>query len=132
MWVLVPVEEEHKGIQRGAQSSPTPPHPEHPARSPVVILIFFFGSAVSSGKSLSSVSMASSEVFNPNPTIIATAGPTTRKRAAHASRSLWLSDDDEDSTFYDSSDGGEPEPIDADEVFGAGSFFFFFSCYTLD
>jgi len=66
---------------------------------------------------LSSVSMASSEVFNPNPTIIATAGPTARKRAAHAKQSLWLSDDDDDSTFYDSSDGDEPEPIDADEVF---------------
>ncbi|KAI0003393.1 hypothetical protein BJV74DRAFT_813568 [Russula compacta] len=55
-----------------------------------------------------------SEVFNPNPTIIATAGPTTRRRAAQACHSLWLSDD-EDSTVYDSDD--EPEPIDADEIF---------------
>ena len=57
-----------------------------------------------------------SEVFNPNPTIIATAGPSTRRRAAQARHSLWLSDDDEDSATYDSDD--EPEPIDADEIFG--------------
>jgi len=55
-----------------------------------------------------------SEVFNPNPTIIATAGPTARRRATQ--HSLWLSDDDEDSTIYVSDD--EPEPIDADEIFG--------------
>ncbi|KAI0261057.1 hypothetical protein BC834DRAFT_897840 [Gloeopeniophorella convolvens] len=54
----------------------------------------------------------SSEVFNPNPTIIATAQPNTRRKASHA-QSLWLSDS-EDSSF-DSDD--EPEPIDADEVF---------------
>ncbi|KAF8479125.1 hypothetical protein DFH94DRAFT_693495 [Russula ochroleuca] len=52
-----------------------------------------------------------SEVFNANPTIVATAAPTARRRAAH---SLWLSDD-EDSDIYDSDD--EPEPIDADEIF---------------
>ena len=57
-----------------------------------------------------------SEVFNPNPTIIATSGPSTRRRASQARHSLWLSDDDEDSTTYDSDD--EPEPIDADEIFG--------------
>lgn len=39
-----------------------------------------------------------------------------RRRAAQARHSLWLSDDDEDSTSYDSDD--EPEPIDADEIFG--------------
>jgi hypothetical protein len=54
-----------------------------------------------------------SEVFNPNPTIIVTAGPSARRRVAR--QSLWLSDD-EDSTIYDSDD--EPEPIDADEIFG--------------
>jgi hypothetical protein len=59
----------------------------------------------------------SSEVFNPNPTIITTAGPTARKRAAQARHSLWLSDDDDSATTYDSD--SEPEPIDADEVFGA-------------
>jgi hypothetical protein len=56
-----------------------------------------------------------SEVFNPNPRIIATAEPSARRRAAQARQSLWLSDD-EDSTTYDSDD--EPEPIDADEIFG--------------
>ncbi|KAH9955631.1 FAM96B protein [Russula dissimulans] len=61
--------------------------------------------------------MASSEVFNPNPTIIATAGPTARRRATQARHSLWLSDDDEDSTVYDSDNTDEPEPIDADEIF---------------
>jgi hypothetical protein len=55
------------------------------------------------------------EVFNPNPTIIVTAEPSARRRAAQARQSLWLSDD-EDSTTYDSDD--EPEPIDADEIFG--------------
>lgn len=55
------------------------------------------------------------EVFNPNPTIIVTAGPSARRRTAQARQSLWLSDD-EDSTTYDSDD--EPEPIDADEIFG--------------
>jgi len=57
-----------------------------------------------------------SEVFNPNPTIVATAGPSVRRRAAQARHSLWLSDDDDDSTTYDSDD--KPEPIDADEIFG--------------
>jgi hypothetical protein len=57
-----------------------------------------------------------SEVFNPNPTIITTVGPTARKRAAQARHSLWLSDDEDSTTTYDSDD--EPEPIDADEVFG--------------
>ena len=57
-----------------------------------------------------------SEVFDPNPTITATAGPAVRRRAAQARHSLWLSDDDEDPTTYDSDD--EPEPIDADEIFG--------------
>ncbi|KAI0253781.1 FAM96B protein [Lactifluus subvellereus] len=56
-----------------------------------------------------------SEVFNPNPTIITTVGPTARKRAAQARHSLWLSDDEDSTTTYDSDD--EPEPIDADEVF---------------
>ena len=56
-----------------------------------------------------------SEVFNPNPKIIVTAGPSARRRGAQAQQSLWLSDD-EDSTTYDSDD--EPEPIDADEIFG--------------
>ena len=62
--------------------------------------------------SLTSSSLMTSEVFNANPTIVATAAPTARRRAAH---SLWLSDD-EDSDIYDSDD--EPEPIDADEIFG--------------
>ncbi|KAH9977347.1 FAM96B protein [Lactifluus volemus] len=56
-----------------------------------------------------------SEIFNPNPTIIATAGPTTRKRVSQARHSLWLSDDEDATTTYDSDD--ESEPIDADEVF---------------
>jgi hypothetical protein len=56
-----------------------------------------------------------SEVFNPNPTIIATAGPTARKRVA--GHSLWLSDDEDATTTYDSDD--ESEPIDTDEVFGS-------------
>ncbi|KAI9508693.1 hypothetical protein F5148DRAFT_1193320 [Russula earlei] len=55
-----------------------------------------------------------SEVFNPNPTVIATVSPTARRRAAHARHSLWLLDD-EDSAIYPSDD--EPEPIDADEIF---------------
>ncbi len=61
-----------------------------------------------------------SEVFNPNPTIIATAAPRARRRAAQARHSLWLSDaDDEDSDIiYDYSADDEPEPIDADEIFG--------------
>jgi hypothetical protein len=58
-----------------------------------------------------------SEVFNPNPTIIATAAPTARRRAAQAHHSLWLLSDDEDSDIYDSADD-KPEPIDADEIFG--------------
>lgn len=62
-----------------------------------------------------------SEVFNPNPTIIATSAPTARKRAVRAHHSLWLSDD-EDSDTYDSAVDGEPEPIDADEIFGLFSF----------
>jgi hypothetical protein len=56
-----------------------------------------------------------SEVFNPNPKIIVTAGPSARRRAPQARHSLWLSDH-EDSSTYDSDD--EPEPIDADEIFG--------------
>jgi hypothetical protein len=61
-----------------------------------------------------------SEVFNPNPTIIATAAPRARRRAVQARHSLWLSDadDDEDSDIYDYSADDEPEPIDADEIFG--------------
>jgi hypothetical protein len=67
-----------------------------------------------------------SEVFNPNPTIIATAAPTSRRRADQAHRSLWLlpddDDDDEDSDIYDydsaEDDNKPPEPIDADEIFG--------------
>jgi hypothetical protein len=59
-----------------------------------------------------------SEVFNANPTIVATAAPTARRRAAF---SLWLSDD-EDSDIYDSDD--EPQPIDADEIFGLFLFLF--------
>lgn len=58
-----------------------------------------------------------SEVFNPNPTIIATAAPTARRRAAQAHHSLWLLSDDEDSDIFDSADD-KPEPIDADEIFG--------------
>lgn len=61
--------------------------------------------------------MTSSEVFNPNPTIIATAAPTARRRAAQAHHSLWLSDDDEDSDLCDSAADDKPEPIDADEIF---------------
>jgi hypothetical protein len=71
-----------------------------------------------------------SEVFNPNPTIIATTAPTARRRAAQAHHSLWLSvsGDDEDSDIYDSADETKPEPIDADEIFGLFlCFFFFFS-----
>lgn len=64
-----------------------------------------------------------SEVFNPNPTIIATAAPTARRRAAQAHHSLWLSDD-EDSDVYDSADD-KPEPIDPDEIFGR------FLCYLI-
>jgi len=60
----------------------------------------------------------SSEVFNPNPTIIATAAPTARKRAARARHSLWLSDDNSDDDILDSADDDTPEPIDADEIFG--------------
>jgi hypothetical protein len=56
-----------------------------------------------------------SEVFNANPTIVATTAPTARRRAAQARHSLWLADD-EDSDIHDSDD--EPEPIDADEIFG--------------
>jgi len=61
-----------------------------------------------------------SEVFNPNPTIIATAAPTARRRAAQAHHSLWLSvsgDDEDSDILYDSADE-KPEPIDADEIFG--------------
>ena len=64
-----------------------------------------------------------SEVFNANPTIVATAAPTARRRAAQARHSLWLLDD-EDSDIYDSDDG--TEPIDADEIFGL--FLFSFRC----
>ncbi|KAI9446757.1 hypothetical protein H4582DRAFT_1908147 [Lactarius indigo] len=56
-----------------------------------------------------------SQIFNPNPTIIATTQPIARRRAAQARLSLWLLDGDDDSSAYDSD--GEPEPIDADEVF---------------
>ena len=58
-----------------------------------------------------------SQIFNPNPTIVATTQPIARRRAAQARLSLWLLDGDDDSSAYDSD--GEPEPIDADEVFGA-------------
>jgi hypothetical protein len=68
-----------------------------------------------------------SEVFNPNPTIIATAAPTARRRAAQAHHSLWLSDD-ENSDIYDSAADDEPEPIDADEIFGLFPLFLFFFC----
>jgi hypothetical protein len=70
-----------------------------------------------------------SEVFNPNPTIIATAAPTARRRAAQAHHSLWLSDD-EDSDIYDSADD-KPEPIDADEIFGLCLFLAFFFPFSL-
>ncbi|KAF8274240.1 FAM96B protein [Lactarius quietus] len=56
-----------------------------------------------------------SQIFNPNPTIVATTQPTVRRRAAQARLSLWILDGGDDSSPYDS-DGG-PEPIDADEVF---------------
>jgi hypothetical protein len=68
--------------------------------------------------------MTSSEVFNPNPTIIATTAPTARRRAAQAHHSLWLSDD-EDSDIYDLADD-KTEPIDADEIFGLCLFLAFF------
>ncbi|KAI9456675.1 hypothetical protein BJY52DRAFT_1275355 [Lactarius psammicola] len=55
------------------------------------------------------------QIFNPNPTIIATTQPTARRRAAQARVSLWLLDGDDDSSAYDSD--VEPEPIDADEIF---------------
>jgi hypothetical protein len=74
--------------------------------------------------------MTSSEVFNPNPTIIATAAPTARRRASQAHHSLWLLDDDDDdenSSIYDSAEDDKPEPIDADEIFGLCLFSFFFS-----
>ena len=74
-----------------------------------------------------------SEVFNPNPTIIATAAPTARRRAAQVHQSLWLLSDDDDSDVYDSADD-KPEPIDADEIFGLFLFsftFFFFLCPKL-
>ena len=58
-----------------------------------------------------------SQIFNPNPTIVATTQPIARRRAAQARLSLWLLDGDDDSSAYDWD--GEPEPIDADEVFGA-------------
>jgi hypothetical protein len=70
-----------------------------------------------------------SEVFNPNPTIVATAAPTARRRAAQAHHSLWLSDD-EDSDIYDSADD-KPEPIDADEIFGLCLFLAFFFSFFL-
>ena len=57
-----------------------------------------------------------SQIFNPNPTIIATTLPTARRRAAQARLSLWLLDEGDDSSAFDSD--GEPEPIDADEIFG--------------
>ncbi|KAH9001568.1 hypothetical protein EDB92DRAFT_1827430 [Lactarius akahatsu] len=47
-----------------------------------------------------------SQIFNPNPTIIATTQPIARRRATQAKLSLWLLDGDDDS-----------KPIDADEVF---------------
>ncbi|KAH9055932.1 hypothetical protein EDB87DRAFT_1638469 [Lactarius vividus] len=56
-----------------------------------------------------------SQIFNPNPTIVATTQPIVRRKTIQARQSLWLSDGDDDSGFYDSD--GEPEPIDADEVF---------------
>jgi len=56
-----------------------------------------------------------SQIFNPNPTIIATTQPTARRRAAQARVSLWLLDEGDDSSAFDSD--GESEPIDADEVF---------------
>jgi hypothetical protein len=65
-----------------------------------------------------------SEVFNPNPTIIATAAPTARRRAAQAHHSLWLLSDDEDSDIYDDSADDKAEPIDADEIFGLFLAFF--------
>ena len=61
-----------------------------------------------------------SQIFNPNPTIIATTQPTATRRAAQARLSLWLLDGGDDSDAYDSD--GEPEPIDADEVFGTISY----------
>ena len=57
-----------------------------------------------------------SQVFNPNPTIFATTQPTASRRAAQARLSLWLLDGGDDYSDYDSD--GEPEPIDADEIFG--------------
>ena len=72
--------------------------------------------------------LMTSEVFNANPTIVATTAPTARRRAAHARHSLWLSDD-EDSDIHDSDD--EPEPIDADEIFGLFFYFFHALCPKL-
>jgi hypothetical protein len=57
-----------------------------------------------------------SQIFNPNPTIFATTQPTASRRAAQASLSLWLLDEGDNSSDYDSD--GEAEPIDADEIFG--------------
>ena len=56
-----------------------------------------------------------SQAFNPNPKVIPTTQPTASRRAAQARLSLWLLDQDGPSA-YDSD--GDPEPIDADEVFG--------------
>lgn len=58
-----------------------------------------------------------SQIFNPNPTVIATTQTTAHRRAAQARLSLWLFDEGDDSSAFDSD--GEPEPIDADEIFGA-------------
>ena len=62
------------------------------------------------------------EVFDPNPTIIAIAAPMARRTAAQENHSMWLSDD-ENFDIYDSADD-KPEPIDK-EILGLFPTFFF-------
>ena len=128
---VLPVESVLKGVKRGAHPNNStrtrPRRHSRPAhnRAPHLRRVRTRGylSRPTYFASTNGANMTSSEVFNPNPTIIATAAPTARRRAAQA-HSLWLSDD-EDSDIYDSADDN-PEPIDADEIFGLYLFLAFF------
>jgi len=123
VFVLALVESTQRGKvkKRGAHISTQgrvgTPGPLKPAPAPRVVR------ASPRATTLPGTNMTS-EVFNPNPTIIATAAPTARRRAAEVHHSLWLLSDDEDSDVYDSADD-KPEPIDADEIFGL----FLFLCF---
>jgi hypothetical protein len=117
---VLPVESALKGVKRGAHPDSRRTRPRRHSRPGLTGPPTPHVRVIRVGRPLCSVSvptvpMTSSEVFNPNPTIIATAAPTARRRAAQA-HSLWLLDD-EDSDMYDSADD-KPEPIDADEIFG--------------